>query len=111
MTLARKLWIAIGVLIVLSPSGLILPVYFKVGTAWGEWGQKQLREMTGYVPQGFQRLSVLWKAPLGDYTFQGWGGKDMFHLSVAYVISAMVGIAVIVGVVLLIGKVLVKEKE
>ena len=111
MTLARKLWIAIGVLIVLSPSGLILPVLFRSRPAWGEWGMEKLQEMTGYVPQGFHRFSELWRAPFSNYTFRGWEGKDLFHLSFAYVISAMVGIAVIVGVVLLIGKVLVKENE
>jgi len=111
MTLNKKLWIGIGVLVILSPLGVILPDQFKAGTAWGEWGLNEIQMMTGYVPQGFSRLSELWKAPLPDYAFQGWKGKDLFSMSFAYIISALAGIATITGVVLLIGKVLVKEHE
>ncbi len=109
--LTRQLWIGIGALIVLSPLGVILPDHFKAESAWGEWGLDEIQKMTGYVPQGFQRLSELWKAPLPDYAFQGWVGKDLFHLSFAYIISAFVGIAIIAGVALLLGKVLAKEHE
>ena len=111
MTLAKKLWAGIGVLMVLSPLGLMLPDRFKAGTAWGEWGVDELQKMRGSVPQGIQKLSDLWKAPLPDYAFQGWEGKDLFHSSFAYLISAVVGIAIIAGVALFIGKVLVKEHE
>ena len=111
MTLTRKLWIGIIILIVLSPLGLILPEHFKAGSAWGEWGVEEIQKMTGYVPLGFQRLSELWKAPLPDYAFQGWEGKDLFQRSFAYIISAVSGIAIIAGVVFLIGKVLAKEHE
>ncbi len=111
MTLTKKLWIGIGVLIVLSPLGLILPDHFKAGSAWGEWGLEEIQKMTGYVPLGFQKLSELWKAPLPDYAFQGWEGKDIFSMSFAYIISAIVGIAIIAGVAFLIGKVLAKEDE
>ncbi len=111
MTLTKKLWIGIGVLIVLSPLGLILPDHFKAGSAWGEWGLEEIQKMIGYVPLGFQKLSELWKAPLPDYAFQGWEGKDLFSMSFAYIISAIVGIAIIAGVAFLIGKVLAKEDE
>ena len=111
MTLAKKLWIGIAALMALSPLGLILPDYFKAGSAWGEWGLDEIQNMTGYVPQGFQRLSERWKAPLPDYAFPGWEGKDLLHLSFAYIISAGVGIAIIAGVALVIGKVLAKEHE
>ncbi len=111
MTLTKKLWIGIIVLIVLSPLGLILPDHFKAGSAWGEWGREEIQKMTGYFPLGFQKLSELWKAPLPDYAFQGWEGKDLFSMSFAYIISAIVGIAIIAGVAFLIGKVLAKEDE
>ena len=111
MTLTRKLWIGIGALMLLSPLGLIVPYHFKAGSAWGEWGLDEIQKQRGYVPQGLQRLSELWKAPLPDYAFHGWEGKDLFSMSVAYLISAIIGIAIIAGVVLLIGKVLVKEHE
>ena len=111
MTLTRKLWIGIGVLIVLSPLGLIVPDHFNAGSAWGEWGLNEIQNITGYVPQGFQRLSGLWKAPFPEYAFQGWEGKDLCHSSFAYFISAVVGIAIIAVVALFIGNVLVKEHE
>jgi cobalt/nickel transport system permease protein len=111
MTLTRKLWTGIGAFIILSPLGLILPYHFKAGSAWGEWGVEEIQKMTGYVPQGLQRLSERWKAPLPDYTFQGWEGQDLLHLSFAYIISAVAGIAIIAGIALFIGKVLAKEQE
>jgi cobalt/nickel transport protein len=111
MTLTKKLWIGIGILIILSPLGLILPDHFKAGSAWGEWGQEEILTMVGYVPQGLAKLSELWKAPFPDYAFQGWEGKDLVHLIFAYVISAVVGIAIIAAVMMLLGKGLVKEHE
>ena len=39
----RRLWVRIGILILLSPLGIILPDIFKSGGAWGEWGQKGLK--------------------------------------------------------------------
>ena len=111
MTLTRKLWIGIGVLMVFSPLGLIVPDHFKSGSAWGEWGLDKIQKMTGYVPQGFKELSELWKAPLPDYAFQGWEGKDLYQLSFAYIISALVGITIIAGVALVIGRMLTKEHE
>lgn len=111
MTLTKKLWIGIAILILLSPVGVILPDYFNAGTAWGEWGGDEIQKMTGYLPQGFQRLSELWKAPLPDYAFPGTEAQDLFSMSFAYVISAIIGIAIIAGVALLIGKMLVKEHE
>ena len=65
----------------------------------------------GYVPQGLSNRSELWKCPLPDYPFQGWKGKDLFSIRLAYILSALAGIATITGVVLLIGRVLVKEHE
>jgi len=103
MTLIKKLWIGIGVLILLSPIGLILPDWFKAGAAWGEWGAEEMQELVGYIPQGLEKLSSLWNAPLPDYAFQGWEERGLAHLSIAYIFSAVVGIAVTVGIVFAIG--------
>jgi cobalt/nickel transport protein len=111
MTLTGKLWIGIGVLILLSPLGLIVPDHFNAGSAWGEWGLDEIQKMNGYVPKGFQRVSDLWKAPFADYAFQRWEGQDLFQRSFAYIISAVSGISIIAGVAFLIGKVLAKEHE
>ena len=94
MSLTKKLWIGMAVLIVLTPLGLILPDYFKAGGAWGE-----------------KKISNLWNAPLPDYSFKGWEGKGMPHLCFSYIIAAIVGIAVISGVVFLLGKFLSRNND
>jgi hypothetical protein len=111
MKLISKLWIALAILIVLSPLGLLLPKHFKAGSAWGEWGIDEIQKLAGYVPKGLQKLASLWKAPLPDYAFKGWEGKALPHLSFAYIISALIGIAAVVLVVLFIGKILTKKGD
>ncbi len=109
MKITTKLWIGIFVLIILSPLGLILPEHFKAGAAWGEWGVEEMQKLVGYIPRGLAKLSSLWNAPIPDYTFKGWEGKGLSHLSFAYIISAVVGIIITVLVILLIGKILAKK--
>jgi len=111
MKITTKLWIGLGILIVLSPLGLILPEHFKAGDAWGEWGRDGIKELAGYIPQGLEKLSSLWSAPIPDYAFKGWEEKGLSHLSFAYIISAILGIVIIVLVVLLIGKMLAKKGD
>ena len=109
MKITTKLWIGLGVLILLSPVGLLLPEHFKTGAAWGEWGIDEIKRLVGYVPKGLEKLAPLWNAPLPDYAFKGWEGKGLSHLSLAYIISAVVGIAATVGASLLVGKLLAKK--
>ena len=111
MKVAAKLWIGIAILVILSPLGLILPTRLKAGSAWGEWGADEVQKLVGYIPRGLEKLSELWKAPLPDYAFKGWEEKGLPHLSLAYIISAVVGIVVIVAVALFIGKVLTKKGD
>jgi hypothetical protein len=109
MKITTKLWIGLAALIVMSPLGLLLPEHFKAGAAWGEWGIDEIEKLVGYVPKGLEKLSPLWNAPLPDYAFKGWEGKGLSHLSVAYIISAIVGMAVTVMVVFLLGKLLARR--
>jgi len=111
MKITTKLWIGLGALIVLSPLGLFLPEHFKAGAAWGEWGIDEIKKLAGYVPKGLEKLAQLWNAPLPDYTFKGWEEKGLSHLSFAYIISAIAGMAVTVMVVLLIGRLLARKGE
>lgn len=111
MRIITKLWIGLGVLIVLSPLGLILPDHFKAGSAWGEWGVDEMKELVGYIPQGLEKLSSFWNAPLPDYAFKGWEEKGLSQLSFAYIFSAIAGIALTVGVILLIGKFLSRKEK
>jgi hypothetical protein len=105
MKIINKLWIGLGVLIVLSPLGLILPDRFKAGSAWGEWGADEM------VPQGLKKLSELWNSPMPDYAFKGWEEKGLQYLSVAYIVSAIVGIGIIILVVMGIGKLLTRKDD
>jgi cobalt/nickel transport protein len=109
MKITTKLWIGLGVLILLSPLGLLLPEHFKTGTAWGEWGINEIKKLVGYAPKGLEKLAPLWNAPLPDYAFKGWEGKGLSHLSLAYIISAIAGMALTVGAAFLIGKLLAKK--
>lgn len=93
--ITTKFWIGLGMLIALSPLGLLLPKHFKAGAAWGEWGIEELRKLVGYVPLGLQKLSGIWSAPIPDYAFK----------------NAVIGIAVTVGLALLIGKMLSKKGD
>ncbi len=93
MKTTQKLWLGVLILAILSPLGLILPHYFKAGSAWGE-GDK---------------ASGTWKAPLADYVFKGWQEKGLGGLSFSYIVSAVIGIIVIICVVLLIGKFLSRK--
>jgi len=111
MKITTKLWIGIGVLIILSPLGLLLPEHFKAGAAWGEWGAEEMQKLAGYIPYGLEKLSSLWRPPIPDYAFKGWEEKGLSHLSFAYIISAVIGISITVAVTLIIGRMLKKKGE
>jgi cobalt/nickel transport protein len=111
MSTLKKLWIGLGGLIILSPIGLILPDKFKAGSAWGEWGSDEMKNLVGYIPKGLEKLASLWKAPMPDYAFKGWEEKGMSHLGVAYIASAVIGIAIIVISVLFLGKLLARKGD
>lgn len=111
MKLATKLWIALGVMILLSPLGLILPDHFKAGSAWGEWGSDEVGTLVGYVPRGLEQLGELWKAPLPDYAFKGGEEQGMTRLCFAHIVSGIVGAAAVALLVWLAGRCLVRKDE
>lgn len=110
MKTTTKLWIGLGIFILLSPLGLMLPELFKAGDAWGEWGTDGIKELVGYIPRGLEKLSSFWDAPMPDYAFKGWEEKGLLELSAAYIISAVLGIAIAVIFTFLIGKLLIKKR-
>ena len=110
MRIFTKLWIGIGALVILSPLGLFLPEHFKAGSAWGEWGIEELKELIGYIPEGFKRLSQVWNAPFPDYMFKGWQEKGLADLSLAYIFSAIVGVLTVAGIIFLLAKFLNKKE-
>jgi hypothetical protein len=111
MKVTTTCWIALGVLALLSPLGLILPDRCKAGSAWGEWSADEFQKMVGYVPQGLSKLGDLWKAPMPDYAFKGWEEKGLTHLGFAYIVSAVVGMVLILALVWLLGKALAKKDD
>ncbi len=106
----KKMWLGLMVLALLSPVGIIIPDKFHAGSAWGEWGTDEIQKMVGFVPQGMQKVADIWQAPMPDYSFKGWEEKGFGMLSLAYVISAAVGIGIIAAIALLFGKI-VNQKE
>lgn len=95
----RGLWIGLGLLMFLTPLGLL-----AAGTAWGEWApedfqnpqmRQEIAASSGHappskVPQGLEKLSSVWTAPIPDYapTF-------LKSANLGYILSAMFGIGVI----------------
>jgi cobalt/nickel transport system permease protein len=81
----RWLWVALIVLIVASPLGLL-----ATGTAWGEWTAQKLASMGVKIPQGLARLERLWNAP-----FSGYQVRPFHNAGLGYSISALLGILII----------------
>jgi cobalt/nickel transport system permease protein len=82
----RALWIALAVLIVATPLGLLAP-----GTAWGEWSSHQLSVLgLSFIPQGMTQLGSLWGAPLARYDLPALGNSNA-----GYILSAVVGIGLV----------------
>lgn len=109
MKITTKLWIGLGALGVLSPLGLYLPAKAKAGSAWGEWGSEEVKELVGYVPAGLERLSSLWNAPLPDYALKGMEQAGLGRLSLTYILSAVIGIGLCVAAAYFLGKILSKR--
>lgn len=107
---AKKLWIGIGVLAMLSPLGLIIPALFGAGGAWGEWGIDAIGRIVGYTPEGMKRLATSGKAPLPGYAVPG-QNKGLVSESLGYVFSAIIGITLAAAIMLLIAKLLVRKKK
>jgi len=64
----RKFFLVLLALALLCPLGLVLPNFFQSGGAWGEWGLEELNSLVGFVPEGMEKNTELWSAPLPDYS-------------------------------------------
>ncbi|WP_295438182.1 cobalt transporter CbiM [uncultured Thiodictyon sp.] len=107
----RALWAGLAALLIASPLGLLAG-----GIAWGEWGvddlkdtavRAQIAQASGNVvppesvPQGMERLSAFWTAPMPDYA-----PAFLHHESFGYLLCAMVGTGLVVLSVLLLSAVM-----
>lgn len=109
MTFTKKLWIGVGVLVLLSPLGLIIPALFGAGGAWGEWGVEEVRKLIGFVPAGMDGHGERWKAPMQDYSVTG-RGTGLLDDSLGYMITAVIGVAATAGIMYLVARTLARKK-
>ncbi len=92
----KILWAGLGLVALLTPIGLLAS-----GTAWGEWGITELKELGfGFVPDGINRLAEWWPAPLPDYGFPRMGAV------VGYILSAIAGVGGVAALLWVFGKTL-----
>lgn len=86
----RKLVIGLLTLAVLTPLGLLAS-----GTAWGEWGGKDLQSKLGFIPSGLQKLGDFWNhTPLKGYGIAKYD-QTFWQKSLGYLLSVFVGLLVI----------------
>lgn len=104
---ARPFWIAVAVLMIATPLGLL-----AAGTAWGEWGIEDFKNpgareaiaaashnvaLPAIPPAGLERVAGLWTAPFPDYA-----PAFMKSREVGYILSAMIGIGCLIVVSLIL---------
>jgi cobalt/nickel transport system permease protein len=97
----RSLWLGLGLLMVLTPVGIL-----ATGTAWGEWAASDFASPGGRAaiasaslghappsraPSGLQRLSSAWTAPWHDYA-----PSFVRSPALGYALSAMFGAGLVV---------------
>ncbi len=110
MKTMKKHWIGIGILILLTPLGLIVPKWFGAEGAWGEWGMDEIEKIAGFVPEGMKLLAEIWKAPLPDYAVPGQSKGPVLE-GFGYILSGVVGIACTAGVMYGIAKLLSRNSK
>jgi cobalt/nickel transport protein len=106
--LQKKILITLLILALLTPLGILLPMVFNASDAWGEWSAETLKNLIGYVPEGLQKYSDTYAAPLSDYSMNA-GDASVTHQSVYYILSGIIGAAVALCVTILISKIIIKK--
>lgn len=94
----KPLWIALVVLIILTPLGLLAH-----GVGWGEWPPEDLKKIIGYAPEGMQAVKGLWTSILAGYNLPGFDSQ--VQSAAGYIISAALGSGLIVLIIYLTGKI------
>jgi cobalt/nickel transport system permease protein len=89
----RPLWVALIIIIILTPLGLL-----ATGTPWGEWGVEEFKTLLGYIPEGMARLGGIWKGLMPEYGLSG------TNPVLAYILSALLGSLVVVTSIYLWGR-------
>lgn len=105
----KRVFYFFALLVIWTPVGLITP-----GVAYGEWVPEQGFDKlpgAGYLPEGIDSLSRLWKAPLQFYQFP-WIGQtaSVSEQAPGYIVSAALGVIVVIGATWLLGKLLARRE-
>ena len=91
----RRLWIAIAVLMLMTPLGIL-----AAGSAWGEWSPSEIGKNAGSdgvaVPAGLERLSSVWTAP-----FPAYAPTFVHSRGFGYLLSAMFGVGLLLALSLI----------
>jgi len=106
--LQKKILIFLIILALLTPAGILLPMAFNANDAWGEWSAETVKGLIGYVPDGLQKYSKTYKAPLPDYSLNT-NDASTTHKSIYYMLSGIVGAAAALGVTIFISKIIIKK--
>jgi cobalt/nickel transport protein len=106
--LQKKVLFALLVLCVITPAGIVLPMFFNAGDAWGEWSAQTVKDLVGYVPEGLAKYTDGWKAPMNDYTLNS-QDVSVAHRSGYYIVSGIIGATAAYVLMLLISKLVVRN--
>lgn len=90
-------YMIIGILILATPLGLLAN-----GTAWGEWGLEEIKNILGFVPKGMEE-GFQFNSPILDYSF---GQLNEYF---GYILSALVGVIIILITFKVLGKIKLKR--
>lgn len=97
----RWLWAAFGILVLLTPIGVLAP-----GTAWGEWGAAELGARLGFVPAGLGDLGSAWTAAV-----PGYAPAFIKSPTLGYLFAAVLGSALVIGVSWAVAKLLARGEN
>lgn len=93
----KFIYIIIGILILAAPLGLLAS-----GTAWGEWGLEEIKNLIGFVPKGMEE-GFQFNSPIPDYSF------GFLNEYLGYILSALVGVIIILMIFKVLGKINLKR--
>jgi cobalt/nickel transport protein len=108
--LQKRILIILIVLCLITPLGILFPMFFNAGDAWGEWSAETVRDLVGYVPEGLAKYSDLWQSPMTDYTLNA-GDKSVVHQSGYYIVAGLIGATLTCIVMIIISKLIVRNEK
>ena len=106
--LQKKILVILLFLCLMTPVGILLPVCFNAGDAWGEWSAQTVKDLAGYIPEGLAKYSDGWKAPLPDYNITK-GNTSVVHRSGYYIVCGIFGATVTYMAMFLISRLIIRN--